>query len=843
MHPAFKASNIPPDDNKTSPPETRGRNFLPVSLPRGVCDDGADDGCAPMPQALFGGATRAMMSSARSADDHALRQQADEHVVGDLIKLFRGDRATLEAKREHLISHLLSCRECHAALGLMLKAGTQATGLSEAQHEKFAELYARLVRVIADPHREEAVALYHDFVNDWSATLRRPTENKYEPIIAHLRTCAACDRGVRSQFSVAVARRIAAEYQAHRKSAAPVPLPAAVPAADGDGEADQYQSWHDVLRFRAAPSFGMHLTDEYHTCEVVVDNWMQGELMLVLWGRDLLHNDKRRALTLLRPEYDRVPAARQAFVEAALDWCHIGPRHTSHSPRQLVRLPAFGDAPAVLCAYGSHTLRGVLTAAHQGKRDVTPAQAFTWATQTAATLVTLHGHQRHGTPHPLLHGDLKPANILIDDDDQSWLSQGGLHRVWSQLGDAIGPRVHHTGRNRAARAAGEEATITTLSAESVSGVPRVEAAHLAADPRVGTRGAVVGTPAYMAPERWLGVDAVEPASDIYAFGLVLYEIFTGAPGGAFVPAPHNANAWFRAHQFGPNRTLRSDEAHTLASGPLRHLLSDTTLGLTAGEREARARQLVNELSRLIDDCLAPLPQDRPTAAQVLDRLNLLARRLDPQRAQAPQRPAKVARAPQAADRAAHPSDPAQIGHLMRSYQHSREARDWAARVRTLLAQAEHAPLPEVWMAVAVALREQGEGELAQQALAAAEALASSPHVVIEPELHAIVSSHRGDIFAQQGKHREAVHEYRRSLEQRQEHVPTLVAKAFSLSCWASAPDATPEQRRQRLAEAQHDATHASRLEPHNPALRGFALRLTSGYARYAAPRDLPGGTP
>src|SRR5476649_1168008 len=81
----------------------------------------------------------------------------------------------------------------------------------------------------------------------------------------------------------------------------------------------------------------------------------------------------------------------------------------------------------------------------------------------------------------VLHRDLKPANVMIDGEGHVRLTDFGL------------------------------AMIATAGSDPKSG----------SDP-----GIRAGTPAYMAPEQLAGRE-VTPRSDIYALGLVLFELFTG----------------------------------------------------------------------------------------------------------------------------------------------------------------------------------------------------------------------------------------------------------------------------------------------------------------------------
>lgn len=100
------------------------------------------------------------------------------------------------------------------------------------------------------------------------------------------------------------------------------------------------------------------------------------------------------------------------------------------------------------------------------------------------------------------------------------------------------------------------------------GVARAVAANVTEDQtRTGT-GVMVGTPAYMAPEQ-VTAGPVDHRSDIYAFGVMAYELLTGAP--PFSGSRQDIVTAHLTQEPAPLATLRPDTPAALASAVMRCL--------------------------------------------------------------------------------------------------------------------------------------------------------------------------------------------------------------------------------------------------------------------------------
>jgi serine/threonine-protein kinase len=96
----------------------------------------------------------------------------------------------------------------------------------------------------------------------------------------------------------------------------------------------------------------------------------------------------------------------------------------------------------------------------------------------------------------IIHRDLKPANIMLGGYGEVYILDWGVARAADDADDRV---AAPSGRQDLALATGDTQA-----------------------------GAVLGTPAYMAPEQLVG-DHVDGRSDIYALGCILYEIAAGEP--------------------------------------------------------------------------------------------------------------------------------------------------------------------------------------------------------------------------------------------------------------------------------------------------------------------------
>jgi serine/threonine-protein kinase len=106
----------------------------------------------------------------------------------------------------------------------------------------------------------------------------------------------------------------------------------------------------------------------------------------------------------------------------------------------------------------------------------------------------------------IVHRDLKPSNVIIDPNDQPRILDFGLAKRQYQAPLPL--------------PAGGDDIVDALPADApVYNSPISPRTH---------RGAILGTPAYMAPEQAKGKsDLIGPATDVHALGVMFYEMLSG----------------------------------------------------------------------------------------------------------------------------------------------------------------------------------------------------------------------------------------------------------------------------------------------------------------------------
>jgi len=181
----------------------------------------------------------------------------------------------------------------------------------------------------------------------------------------------------------------------------------------------------------------------------------------------------------------------------------------------------------------------------------------------------------------LIHRDFKPDNVLIGDDGRVRVLDFGLARLAGVLDGSIVPSFD---------------SVPPSSSSSGSGLASPEALITRADQ-------LIGTPAYMAPEQ-IRREAVDARTDIFAFGVTLYE-------GLFGVRPFEAIQSYRVGSLAKTVTASMGDA-----------------GIRRPRPPPRKTRVPRYVQRIVLKALAHDPRDRWGSVEEM----LSALRRDPYRA-------------------------------------------------------------------------------------------------------------------------------------------------------------------------------------------------------------------
>jgi len=186
--------------------------------------------------------------------------------------------------------------------------------------------------------------------------------------------------------------------------------------------------------------------------------------------------DRTVALKVLPPELAQDPAFEERFLREAR--ALAGLKHA-----RILTVHDFGERDGLYYLV-TEFVEGMNLRQMMDMGELTPHEALRITPQICEALQFAHDHG-------VVHRDVKPENLLIDLAGEVRIADFGLARI---VGDnAKGPAL-------------------TRSTQ------------------------VLGTPQYMAPEQWRDGQNVDHRADIYAVGVVLYEMLTGQlPMGHYDP--------------------------------------------------------------------------------------------------------------------------------------------------------------------------------------------------------------------------------------------------------------------------------------------------------------------
>jgi len=151
-----------------------------------------------------------------------------------------------------------------------------------------------------------------------------------------------------------------------------------------------------------------------------------------------------------------------------------------------------------------------------------PTRALPLLAQIADGLAALH---RAG----VVHRDLKPANVLLADGDVVKITDFGVSRrlpgVWPEDASTDSHESPFDDLAELDEPAVVGDAIETIETQSLAAVSPPPAPR--SEPGVTRTGMLVGTPAYIAPELVDGPGSLSASADLFAFGVIAFELITG----------------------------------------------------------------------------------------------------------------------------------------------------------------------------------------------------------------------------------------------------------------------------------------------------------------------------
>jgi WD40 repeat protein/serine/threonine protein kinase/cytochrome c-type biogenesis protein CcmH/NrfG len=350
-----------------------------------------------------------------------------------------------------------------------------------------------------------------------------------------------------------------------------------------------------------------------------VRGWFEGS---VIDGRYDVRSVERGGMAVVAIAFDR-ELLRMVAVKTPLPSILATPDGRTRFQREAESWIALGIHPNICSAYYLQEIGGMPRLfmeyvdggdLHQWlKRDERPSieQRLDIAIQIASGLEYTHSfvwQDDDGVEHRgVIHRDIKPANVLLTSDGVARLTDFGLVRAEGRDdpppgGGSIEPEMKRQSGRR-------DDAVSSHSWQTVT-----------------VDGGMVGTPPYMAPELWRQALRGTVATDVYAFGCMLYEIVCGRRPFVMTadPATQTREAhlggWMRMHlrDEPPDPGLFAEGLHPRLSALMRSCVAKDI-----SRRPQSFALLCGWLTEIYEEVTGtPYPRPKPERTQLMaDSLN------------------------------------------------------------------------------------------------------------------------------------------------------------------------------------------------------------------------------